>query len=93
MAHTTLKIGETWTEITDANVTAITFNNKGGRKIAVAATVGSVAPADNTGSVVYRPHSGEVAIAIADLAPGLTGANRVFAKTFGGFSHVYVSHA
>lgn len=69
----------TWVQLTDANVTNITFRNEGGSTMLVEATVGAVAPSDIIGARAYPPGAGEVNVALASLFPGTTGANRVYA--------------
>lgn len=69
-----------WTEITDANVASITFQNQCSTVLLVKGTVGSVTPTDDLGSIVYPPMSGEVSAILTELFPGVTGVNRVFVK-------------
>ncbi len=81
-----------WTEITNANATAITFQVKSGT-IFLAAVVGAVPPTSFTGAVQYRAGQGELALPLASLAPGTAGANRVYAYPQAAPAEVYVSHA
>ncbi len=70
----------TWTQLTDVDVTAITFINAGGTTMMVKATVGATAPTDLLGSIPYGPGQGETsAVTLAQLFPGVTGANRLWA--------------
>ena len=81
----------TWTQLTDADVTAITFQNKSGNYILVKGTVGAVAPTDDDGAVRYNPGQGERNVSMSDLFPGLS-ATRVYAYAPTG-AEVMVSHA
>lgn len=67
-----------WTQLTDANVTSITFQNKSPDHIFVKVTASASAPSDTTGAIRYNPGQGELATALADLAPGIAGT-RVYA--------------
>jgi hypothetical protein len=85
-----------WTQLTDADVTTITFQNKSSDHILVKVTAGATAPTDEDGSIRYNPGQGELNSALADLAPGISGT-RVYAylpTTSGKASaEVAVSHA
>ena len=81
----------TWTQLTDADVTAITFQNKSGNYILVKGTVGATAPTDDDGAVRYNPGQGERNVAMTDLFPGVA-ATRVYAYAPTG-AEVMVSHA
>lgn len=75
--NTTITIpANAWTEITDANVTAITFQNTGSSFALVKGTTGA-APTDNLGAIRYNPGQGERNVTMADLFPGAT-LNRVW---------------
>lgn len=90
--NTTKNVGTAWTELTDANVTTISFQNKSkGSRLLVAGTTGS-APSDDTGAIEYGAGLGEANAALNDLWPGIS-ATRVFAKSEGPTIPVYVSHA
>jgi hypothetical protein len=77
-----------WTQITDADVTAITFQNVSGYAVRIRATNGTSAPTDQAGALTYGPGQGERNVLLADLSPGVAGANRVWA-----FSELPVSVA
>jgi len=86
---------DTWTLLTDSDVTNITFQVLGGNFIYLKATVGATAPTDTTGSIIYDFREGEANAALADLFPGVSGANRVYAypgNEAGGAARVMVSH-
>lgn len=80
-----------WTQLTNADVTAITFQNKSGGFILVKGTIGATAPTDDDGAVRYNPGQGERNVSLSDLFPGIS-ATRVYAYTDAG-AEVMVSHA
>ena len=82
-----------WTLLTDADITSLTFQFLGGwLGVKIKATVGTTAPANDLGAIVYKEGQGELSVDLADLFPGVVGANRVWAKapTAGA---IMVSHA
>jgi hypothetical protein len=82
----------TWTLLTNSDVTTITFQNVGGHNLFIKATTDTSAPTTTNGGVVYTPGTGERNVAMTDLFPGLSGADRIWAYgTEGG--RVMVSHA
>lgn len=93
--QTTVAVTQTPTQLTDADVTNITFQNVSAlHEIYVFATTGATAPsADLTGWLKYDPGQGERNVALADLFPGIASAARVWAMTRGGSVGVTVSHA
>lgn len=88
---TTLTAGA-WTQLTDADVTNITFQNISGYHMLVKATTDATTPTDASGSIRYNPGQGERNVAMTDLFPGLTGADRVWAYSDQAIE-VFVSHA
>lgn len=82
----------TWTQLTDANISRITFQNVGSNHVLIKATIGASTPSDATGAVRYNPGQGERNVLLADLFPGLTGANRVYAYSPDA-TQIVVSHA
>ena len=82
---------ETWTQLTDADVSAISFQNKSGNFILVKGTATASAPTDDDGAVRYNPGQGERNVSLSDLFPGISAA-RVYAYAPGG-AEVFVSHA
>jgi len=91
--NTTVSLtANTWTQLTDANVAAITFQNVGSNHIIIKATVGAVAPTSNAGAIRYNPGQGERNALLSDLFPGVAGANRVYAYS-DAITPVVVSHA
>ena len=83
----------TWTQLTNANATAIRVQSVSGTEIMLQATNGTTAPTTLLGVIVLP--GGDVLAAdlpIAQLWPGVTGANRVWAFSSPA-SVVSVSHA
>lgn len=69
-----------WTQISDADIAALTFQNVGANHILISATVGVGSPPTNTnGAIRYNPGQGERNVALSDLFPGISGRNRVWA--------------
>lgn len=85
-------ISDAWTQLTDANVTRITFQNVGTGFILVKATATAVAPTNRDGALRYNPGQGERAVNLADLFPGVTGATRLWAYSHHGAGEAFVSH-
>lgn len=83
---------ETWTLLTDADITSITFQNTSSNHIVIKATTDTTAPTSTAGGFRYNPGQGERNIAMADLFPGLAGADRLWAYAPDG-GIVVVSHA
>ena len=81
----------TWTQLTDANVTSITFQNVCDFNVWIKGTTNTTAPTDLTGALRYPPGQGELNREMADLFPGLA-AQRVWIYGDTGVS-VMVSHA
>ena len=90
--NTTLTIPPSaWTEITDNDVSSITFQ-VGSQNVWIIATDGAI-PSGFDGALFYEPRQGEVNVALADLFPGVTGATRVFVYSIYAESKITVSHA
>lgn len=82
-----------WTQLTDADAAGdITFQNKTGDAIWVKATVDATTPTSFDGSIRYEPLEGEAGQTIAELFPGLTSPDRLWAWSHNG-GKVAVSHA
>jgi hypothetical protein len=92
MAQNTDKVipAGVWTELTDANVSSITFQNKSGDYILVKGTTNTTAPTDDDGAIRYNAGQGERNSRLTDLFPGIS-AVRVFAYAIRGAT-VMVSH-
>lgn len=90
--NTTITLAaETWTQLTDANVTSITFQNISGYHVMVKGTTSAVAPTNDDGAIRYNPGQGERNALLSDLFPGIS-ATRVYAYAPTG-AEVMVSHA
>jgi len=81
-----------WTLLTDSDISSITFQNRGAHHIHVAGTTSATPPSDFDGSIRYNPGQGERNVALADLFPGLTTPDRVYAYSDKAVQ-VFVSHA
>lgn len=82
----------TWTQLTDANITTVTFQNISGAFVLIKGTVGATAPTNREGAIRYNPGQGERNVLLSDLFPGLSGVNRLYAFSEDGAS-VVISHA
>lgn len=80
-----------WTQLTNANVTSITFQNKGTYHILVKGTTDATKPTSDDGAVRYNPGQGERNVLLSDLFPGIS-AVRVWAYAPKSLE-VLVSHA
>jgi hypothetical protein len=60
-----------WTLLTDANVSTVTFQNRGEYYILVKGTTDTTKPTDDNGSIRYNPGQGELNTLLADLFPGI----------------------
>ena len=91
--NTTITLAaQTWTQLTDADVSSITFQNRSSYHMFVKATTDTTTPTDFDGAIRYNPGQGEMNTNIADLFPGLSGADRVWAYSDKAVD-VMVSHA
>lgn len=87
-----------WTEITNADATSITFMVQSPNTAivyiqATAASEPSGGDGDVSGSIPYAAGQGERNATIADMFPGVAGADRVFAHPVGVAANLFVSHA
>ena len=83
---------DAWTQLTNSDATAVTFQVKRGT-VQLVAVVGATPPTDFNRTVTYRIGQGEVAIPLASLAPGTAGANRVYAHPGPDSADIFISHA
>lgn len=91
--NTTIAVpAATWTQLTDADITSITFQNIGSNHIMIKATTDGTAPTDYAGAIRYNPGQGERNVALSDLFPGLAGRDRLWAYAPDA-TQVVVSHA
>ena len=83
---------KTWTEITNSDVSSITFQNKSASiPMQVQGTSGSVQPTGVEG-VLYTAGTGEFGLSLSSGFAGVTGANRVWVYANQQIE-VFVSHA
>ena len=84
----------TWTQLTDADISAIRVQIITGGPVQLMATVGAVPPGSAAGAITL---SGTAILSanllLAELWPGVAGANRVYAYTGSGGTTVSLSHA
>ena len=91
--NTTISVpAATWTQLTDADITSITFQNVGSNHVIVKATTDGTAPTTTTGSFRYNPGQGERNVELSDLFPGIASRDRLWCYSTDG-SSVVVSHA
>ena len=93
-AVVTVAAGGTWPELTDGNVTAISFQVLGNDYILVQATTSAAPTAGSVNGYHYNAQMGAQNVSLTDLWPGVASADRVFARTeTGNPCDVKVSHA
>jgi hypothetical protein len=91
--NTTIAIpAATWTQLTDADISSITFQNVGSNHIVIKATTDGTAPTSTDGGFRYNPGQGERNVSMSNLFPGIAGADRLWAYSQDA-SSVVVSHA
>jgi hypothetical protein len=84
---------QTWTQVTNADATAVSLQNVGGQDAWIKGAVGAVPPTDLAGAYVLQP--GLILpsdVLLATLFPGTAGVNRVYVWS-GGPARVSVHHA
>lgn len=91
--NTTLPVTTQWELITDTNVTEVTFQAIGVTPVLILGTNGTTRPDADAYGIAYRPGEGEAKRTLADLFPGVSGVNRLWARTEVGSGRVFVSHA
>lgn len=91
--NTTYPVTTSWVMITDANVTNATFQNLTQGGLFIAATNGTGSPTAGVQTLSYGAGQGERNVALADLFPGVSGANRLWARVQSGSGTVFISHA
>ena len=90
--NTTLIVpANTWTQLTDANVTSITFQNTSGYYVLIKGVAGATTPTDDDVAIRYNPGQGERNVLLYDLFPGIA-ATRVYCYAPSG-AEIMVSHA
>jgi len=91
--NTPITFDTEWVQLTDADATEITFQNIGSESMYVTGTNGTGEPAADALGLLYQPGQGEMKVALADLFPGVSGANRLWAKAEYQTTQAFVSHA
>jgi len=82
----------TWTQITNADVTNITFQVAANAPVYFLGTAGATPPTATTGALTYYSGQGEISRTLADMFPGVTSVTRLYAYS-PGRANVIVSHA
>lgn len=91
--NTTVSLAaNTWTQLTNADITSITFQNIGEYAILVKATTDETAPTTDSGAIRYNPGQGERNVSLSDMFPGLGSRDRLWAFCAQA-TRVVVSHA
>lgn len=91
--HTVVRVrAGQWSQLTNADATNVTFQNRGPYEVYVAATTSAVEPTDTLTALRYEPGQGERKVAITDLFPGLAAADRLWAFCEAE-CEVFISHA
>ena len=91
--NTTISVpAVTWTQLTNADITSITFQNVGSNHVVIKATTDGTAPTSTAGGFRYNPGQGERNVALSDLFPGIASRDRLWCYSTDG-SAVVVSHA
>lgn len=81
-----------WVELTENTTFVVTFQNVGYSQVFVKATASASAPSDAVGALEFPPASQAVSYSIAEMFPGIAGANRLWA--YAPFeTSVAISHA
>jgi hypothetical protein len=90
--NTTVDIpARTWTQLTNADATYVSFSVQGPRIVSIKGAIGAVAPTDFTAAYEYEPGQGELNKLIAEMWPGTT-YTRLYAYSSGN-ALVTISHA
>lgn len=90
--NTTIAVtSRTWVQLTDANVTSITFQVQGASYALIKGTTDATAPTVFAGAIRYNPGQGELNAFLSDLFPGIS-AIRVWAYAPEA-TQIMVSHA
>lgn len=88
-----VNVSAVYTELTDNNVTSISFQNKGFGTLEVVA-VASGTPAETVDGIIYGEREGEDNLILADRWLGVTSPARVWARfANSGSGAVWVSHS
>ena len=83
-----------WTQLTNADVTAATVQNKSGYSVRIMATVGATPPATaDLGHTLGSLDGLAADMTFAQLFPGVVGGNRLWVWGDIGGEAIWVSHA
>lgn len=90
-----------WTLLTDADVTNVTLSNRGPDEVEIQGTNGATPPSATQGvaGILLERGVGIMNRPLTDLFPGVSSANRVYARIpfghemNGGACQVFVSHS
>lgn len=82
---------ETWTLLTDADVTEASWLNKGAHPVWIKGTTDTTAPTSTSGAVEYKPGMGESNATLTDVFKGVAAVRLwAYGNTDG---WVWISHA
>lgn len=95
---TIILLPRVWTQLTNSDASAVSFQVQGTNPVLLAGTAGAVAPAAAPGGVesarLFWPGDHIPAtVFLADFWPGVAGVNRLWAWVEGDGGRVAVSHA
>lgn len=92
--HTTIDLtSDTYTELTNADVTSITIAATGGDIWLFPTTTAGSPGLDNVGAILLPRGQALINEALADLFPGVASVARVHGRAQGVAAKAYVSHA
>lgn len=90
--NTTVVVTDEWVQLTNADATNATIQNRGPGYALLAATTDGTAPTNDNGALLLKPE-GYLSEAIADIFKGLTTPDRLWARCErGSHSEVFISH-
>ena len=84
--------GQDWAQLTNADVSAASFQNQGPGNLLVVATTLASEPTDTSGAILYKPGEGEKNSLLADLFPGVSSGDRLYGYAETAICRVFVSH-
>lgn len=93
--NTTITVNkDSWTLLTDSNISAATWQVSGANAVRIVGTAGATQPSSTSqDGIIYEVREGETTLrTLADIFPGVT-ATRLYGKSIGGGSKVFISHA
>lgn len=92
MANTTVSVGKSYTQLTDADATNFTVQNKGPDRIFLNATTDGTAPTTDAGAFIVRGGEALVNESVANVWRGLTSPDRLWARAENNGAEVFISH-